>query len=273
MNRIIIDENICKKDGICGAVCPLGIINTNEGVPSLSETNGDICIECGHCVAACPHGALSLDTMKTGECVPVDKSLLPDNRQLEHLFKSRRSVRAFREMPVETDTIRKIIHTAAYAPTGGNRQQVEWTAVTSKEKLHGIAEGIIEMIRVMIRDGHPLVETYALERTVSAWESGDDPVLRKAPLLLIAHAPLDNAIGQTDSVIALTQAELAAHSLGVGSCWAGMFMLAVAAMPALAGSLGFPEGNACYGALMMGYPRYTYHRLPGRKEPDISWIN
>jgi nitroreductase len=74
-----------------------------------------------------------------------------------------------------------------------------------------------------------------------------------------------------DSTIALTFLDLAAPTVGLGACWAGFFMMAAAQSPQLQELLALPEGHACCGALMIGYPKYAYHRLPTRKEPAISW--
>ena len=74
-----------------------------------------------------------------------------------------------------------------------------------------------------------------------------------------------------DSTIALTFLDLAAPTVGLGACWAGFFMMAAAQSPRLQEALALPEGHACCGALMIGYPKYGYHRLPTRKEPAVSW--
>ncbi len=36
-------------------------------------------------------------------------------------------------------------------------------------------------------------------------------------------------------------------------------------------ALGLPEQNEVYGAMLIGYPKYRYYRIPVRKEPPITW--
>jgi hypothetical protein len=36
-------------------------------------------------------------------------------------------------------------------------------------------------------------------------------------------------------------------------------------------ALTLPEDHISLGAMMVGYPKYNYHRLPPRKEPKIIW--
>lgn len=36
-------------------------------------------------------------------------------------------------------------------------------------------------------------------------------------------------------------------------------------------AFGLPAGHRFCGALIVGEPRYRYHRLPPRREPPITW--
>ncbi|MDD2310724.1 MAG: nitroreductase family protein [Desulfuromonadaceae bacterium] len=273
MRHINVDQKKCKFDGICSAVCPMGIIELKDGatVPKLVARLEDLCITCGHCVAICPHGALSLDEMKVEDCPPLRADLALDSEQAEHFFRSRRSIRVYRDKVVEREKLARLIDMAHYAPTASNSQQVEWLVINSKGQLQDLAGMSVDMLRYLIKEGHPLAKAYKLERSVEAWEAGIDPVLRGAPVLVVAHAPKGYAMAQVDSGIALTFLDLAAPTVGLGACWAGFFMMAAAQWPPLQQALALPDGNACFGAMMIGYPKYDYHRLPQRKEAVISW--
>lgn len=272
MRHIAVDQKKCKHDGICTAVCPMSIIEMKDGsLPNLAAGLEDLCIFCGHCVAVCPHGALSLDEMEVGGCPPVKAELKISREQVEQLLRSRRSIRAYSSKAVEREKLERLIDMAHYAPTGTNSQQVQWLVINSREQLHNLAAAIIDMLRNLIKSGHPLAQAYRLERSVAAWEAGKDPVLRGAPALVIAHAPKSYPLAQVDSTIALTFLDLAAPTVGLGTCWAGFFMMAAAQWPAVQDILALPDGRACCGALMVGYPKFEYHRLPARKEAAISW--
>ena len=58
---------------------------------------------------------------------------------------------------------------------------------------------------------------------------------------------------------------------GLGACWAGYFNAAATSWLPLQSALALPENHASYGAMMVGYPKFAYHRLPVRNEADISW--
>lgn len=273
MNQINIDREKCRHDGICVAVCPMNIIELKDdaSVPGLAAGLEDLCIQCGHCVAVCPPGALSLDGIKTDDCPPVRADLALGSEQVEHLFRSRRSIRTYQDKAVEREKLTRLIDMAHYAPTGSNSQMVQWLVINSREQLHAVGGMIIDMIRILIQEGHPLAKAYRLDRAVAAWDAGKDPVLRGAPALIVAHAPKDYPLAQVDCSIALTFLDLAAPTFDLGACWAGFFMLAATQWPPLQQALDLPEGHACFGALMIGYPQYKYHRLPPRKEAVLSW--
>ena len=273
MGQIHVDKGSCKRDGICAAVCPMGIIELKDDspVPGLVAGLEQLCIKCGHCVAVCPHGALSLDGMKAKDCPPVRTELSLGSEQVARFLRSRRSIRTYRDEGIDREKLAKLIDMAHYAPTGTNSQQVQWLVINSREQLHSLAGMIIDMLRYLTREEHPLAKAYRLERSIAAWDAGIDTVLRGAPALVVAHAPKAYALAQVDSSIALTFLDLAAPTSGLGACWAGFFMMAAAQWPPLQQALALPDGHACFGALMIGYPKYDYHRLPLRKEAAITW--
>ena len=88
---------------------------------------------------------------------------------------------------------------------------------------------------------------------------------------MVAYARANNPIASIDSSIALATFDLAANAAGLGCCWAGFFMVAANTYPALKEELGLPEGQQVYGALMLGYPKYRYQRIPTRLPAGIAW--
>ncbi len=273
MSFFIIDDKKCKRDGICVAECPLGLLEMKDpSLPPSPIIEGEQrCIRCGHCVAVCPQGAFSLSEMKTEECPPMKESMRFGVEQVEYLLRSRRSIRVYSDKEIERDKLTALLDIARYAPTGSNSQQVKWLVVDSREGVRDIISLVVDLLRHMIAEKHPMAEKYRFAAMVKAWESGIDLIGRRAPGLVIAHAPKNYMMAQTDCSIALTFLDLAAPSFGLGTCWAGFFMAAAANWPPLLKALALPERNACFGAMMIGYPKHTYHRLPLRKAADISW--
>lgn len=273
MSLIAVDHEKCKRDRICAAECPGKLIHFKEkdAYPSMPEGAEPFCINCGHCVAVCPSGAITLKTMGPKDCPVVDQSLLPEPEQVRHLMLSRRSVRRYREQPVEHEILARVIDTAQYAPTGSNKQQVYWIAVEDPAKVRRMAEMVIDWMRLQPNENVDPAYIARMKGLVAAWDKGQDRICRRAPHVILAHYPGNIPAAHTDCTIALTHLDLAAYSEGLGTCWAGYFNNAANAYPPLAEALNLPQGHCCAGALLLGYPQFPFHRIPLRKKPDIIW--
>jgi nitroreductase/ferredoxin len=274
MSFLYVDSEKCAHDGICVAECPSRIlfIKNSISLPEAVEDAEFKCIKCGHCVSVCPHGAITVSEIKPVDCIPIIKEKQPSFDHVEQLIKSRRSIRTYKNKNLEDEVISKIIDVARYAPTGGNSQKVQWLVVNSGDGVNKIASAVIDFMRILMKAGHPLIEKYNLQIIIDRWDSGIDVIFRGAPALIIAHSPKEYALSTIDCTIALSYFDIAASALGLGTCWAGFFMIAANQSPAISKILNLPEGNVCTGGLMLGYPKFAYHRIPPRKKPDITWM-
>jgi nitroreductase len=110
-----------------------------------------------------------------------------------------------------------------------------------------------------------------LDRVVNAYENGKDKICRGAPHVIVAHAHKDNRSAPAACTIAITFFDLAAMSFGPGACWAGYFNAAANPWPPMQKALNLPEDHVSFGAMIVGYPKFQYQRLPLRNEPQITW--
>ena len=273
MNLFVVDKEKCKRDGICVAECPRGIIKLKDQDPVPTPVDGadELCINCGHCVAVCPHGAFSLRTMAPEQCPPVHDEWLFNSEQVEHFLRTRRSSRTYKDKPVEREVLTKLIDVARFAPSGSNAQPVRWLVIHDSNELRKLIELAIDWMRYMLKEQPQLAKAMRMNRIVAAWEAGIDIICRGAPHVIIAHASKDNPITQVDCIIAMTYLELAAPSFNLGACWGGYFNIAATQWPPMQQALGLPEGHINYGTMIVGYPKYKYHRLPLRNEAKITW--
>ncbi|MBI5593898.1 MAG: nitroreductase family protein [Deltaproteobacteria bacterium] len=273
MKLFEIDAEKCQRDGICVAECPLRLIELKpeDTVPAAISEADELCIRCGHCVAVCPTGALSHKNLSPEACPPVRKELALGPEQTKHFLRSRRSIRTYKKAPVDMETIKRVIDIARFAPSGHNSQPVRWLVVQESKDVLQMAGMVIDWMRYVIKAHPAMAQTLRMDRAITAWEAGKDPICRSAPHLVVAYGDKANMMAPTACVIALTYLELAAQAFGLGTCWAGYFNAAASSWPPLQSTLSLPENHAGYGAMMMGYPKFAYHRLPERKEVDISW--
>lgn len=264
MSILTIDQSKCKKDGVCMAECPFNLIVAREedGLPEIRPAAAKLCIACGHCVAVCPHKALSLGNIGPESCELLGNGALPTIKKAGLLMKSRRSIRTYTKDRVERATVEQILDICRWAPSAKNSQPVRWLIVEDPAAVQQLAGLTVEWLRTT--GNYPGI--------VAAWDAGRDMVLRGAPMLAVAHADSRGFKPDTDCTIALTYFELAASTLGLGTCWAGILMSAAASgYPPLAEALALPEGHKLYGAMMVGHPKYHYLRIPPRKKAAVTW--
>ena len=272
MKILEANEQTCNQDGICAAVCPVGIIKHKKGgYPAPVSRAEEFCIRCGHCVAACPTESLTHAELPLDQFPAVQRELTLSSEHCEHFMRSRRSIRNYRDQQVPRADVARLIDMARYAPSGHNSQCAEWLVVDDREEVGRLAGLVVDWMRWIIGNAPEAAQHLHAEATVKRWERGNDVILRGAPVLVVAHAEKGNRMAPSTCTIALTYLELAAPSLGLGGCWAGYFHAAAATFPPLQEALALPDGHLTYGGLMLGYPRFKYHRLPPRKTPHVTW--
>jgi nitroreductase/NAD-dependent dihydropyrimidine dehydrogenase PreA subunit len=274
MSFLIVDEEKCQKDGICARNCPGGVIHlaTESGFPGMVPWGESACTRCGHCVAVCPHGALRHAKIPMDGCPAIIDDLRINEAQAVQFLRSRRSIRLYKDKPVEREKVQNLIEIARYAPTGGNTQLVEWLVLTDKAAIHSIAGMAAEWIREALKtDPELTLSAPYLPMIVKAWDDGNDSILRNAPVLVVASAPAIAMNGMVDLTLALSYLDLVAPVMGMGTCWAGLLRRALTSSPGLRDTTGIPPTHPHYYPMMLGYPAVHYHRLAGRKPPKITF--
>ena len=264
MAMISIDRTKCKKDGICAAECPFSLIGLTgeDGFPEIRPAAARLCIQCGHCVAVCPQGALSLATMNPDGFQPIGNGSPPMLKKTGQLLTSRRSIRTYERQTIPRAHIEQLLDLCRWAPSAKNAQPVHWLILETPEAVQQVAGLVVDWLRTGT----------AYPGIVAAWDQGKDMVLRNAPHLLVAHAHEDSLKPEIDCAIALTYFDLAAASCEIGTCWAGILMSAAAAEhQPLLDALALPEDHRLYGAMIFGYPRFPYFKIPARKEARVIW--
>ena len=273
MELLTVDQEVCQRDGICAEVCPMAIIEfkDKDAFPTLIEGGETLCIRCGHCVAVCPHGAMTHAMMKPEECLSVNDEWIFGPEQVEHFLRYRRSIRNYKKKPAEREVLTNLINVARFAPSGHNLQPVKWLVIYERDEVQRMAELVIDWMRQLIKEESPLVAAMHLKRVVSFYDAGHDLICRNAPHVIVAYARKEDRTAQTACTIALTYLELAALSFDLGTCWAGYFNAAASFWPPMQRELELPEGNISFGAMLAGYPKFKYQRMPLRNKTSIMW--
>jgi nitroreductase/NAD-dependent dihydropyrimidine dehydrogenase PreA subunit len=271
MALIAINERTCTKCGICADECPSHIISFQTGsFPQILKRAETGCIRCGHCVAICPTASLNHRDEPLEKAIDVLDDLKVTPEQCEQLLKGRRSVRVFKDQPVPREIIAHLIEVASYAPTGHNSQEVEWLVIDNKKNLAHIEDLATGWIEWVITNQPQMAASFNMKAMLERQKVNHNTFLRGASALLVTHAN-DQRMASIDSAIALGYLDLAANTLGLGTCWAGLVLSMANTFPPIKEAIALPEGHSALGCLMLGYNRFKYQRIPVRKEPGIIW--
>lgn len=172
--------------------------------------------------------------------------------ELLEQMKTRRSIRKYKQDMVPQEILDQIIETGLYAASGMGGQNTIIIQVTDKK----------------LRD-----EISKMNCKIGGWEEGFDPFYG-APAVLIVLGKKDWPIRVYDGSLVMGNLMLAAHELGIGSCWIhrakeefdsewGKEMLK---------SLGVEGEYEGIGHCILGYIDGGYPETPERKENRVYYV-
>jgi nitroreductase/NAD-dependent dihydropyrimidine dehydrogenase PreA subunit len=274
MKSFAVDLEKCNRDAVCVMACPTHVIQMgpSDEHPIPAPEFETYCLKCGHCVAVCPTGAFSLEWLGPDQCTDIDRDdALPEDR-VEQFLRMRRSIRNYKDQPVEREKLARLLEIACYAPSAKNNQPWHWTVVEEPARTRQFAGMVVEWMRTVIKRKPEQAELRGFTRVVSAWDAGEERICRGAPHIIVVHGDKNYGFGAEDGALALSYLELYAPVIGLGSCWGGYFYSAVNAYPPLFEALKLPAGHRAFGAVMVGYPKLRYRRLPLRNTPRVSFL-
>lgn len=261
MLQFTINEEKCTKCGACSRECPTMIIDGRQGVPFIKEGREKGCIKCQHCLAVCPTAALSILGKDPEQSIPVGTDI-PDAKAMTTLIKTRRSIRKFKPEILEAGVLSELLETAAYAPTGHNKNQVLLSVTDSLEQRDKVRTLVYDSIKTAMDNDTLPAALGMFAKFQSVWEGkGIDILFRNAPHIIIASGPTDNSNAVHDGVISLSYLELVANTMGLGTLWDGLAKAVFNMIDStLATQLGIPADHTISYIMIVGNPATKYHR-------------
>jgi nitroreductase len=170
-------------------------------------------------------------------------------------IKTRRSIRKFLDKPVEDDKLRAVLEAVQAAPSWANMQC--WRMVVVKDR--DVKEKLSDL---------SYVESFFAPKGYKANPSKKALAEAPAVIVLCADPQQSGSLwGQSyylvDAGIASQNLMLAAHGLGLGSVFVGVYDEVK-----VKGILGIPQNIRVVGLFPLGYPVEAGKGGPGRKPVD-----
>lgn len=201
-------------------------------------------------------------------------------------IKTRRSVRSYKADPVSKDVIETLIEAGNWAPTGANFQPWRFVVITDpdfrQKLLEAARPGYRESIRGFLNaQGHLREHAGEMLQRCLGWTSEtyealiyrlletEDGVYYAAPVIIFVIGAPPITV-DADCAMVCQNMMLAAHSLGLGSCWVG-FGSNIKHDPEIVAALELEDKERIYGPIIVGYPE-IFPEPPPKKEPRVKWI-
>ena len=161
-------------------------------------------------------------------------------------IKGRRSIRAFKNEDISSETVEKLIDAARWAPSAGNIQPWEFIIVRNPEIKRNLAKAALNQSFI---EEAPVVIVVCADEIRSSQGYG----FRGKTLYCIQ-----------DTAAATQNIHLAAYSLGLGTCWVGAFNEEEARK-----ILEIPQGVRPVAIIPVGYPA---EKPPARNRRPLNQI-
>lgn len=156
---------------------------------------------------------------------------------VKQAIEQRRSIRKYKDIPVEEEKLKVILEAARLAPTGSNTQSGKFIVVRSKDMREKIAE-VSHRQKWMTQA--PLFICCVADISVRLPDS-DFFVDEMSPQFEVKQCIRDVSI-QADHIV------LQAQELGLSSCWIGWYN-----QTEIRETLGLPADKYVVGVLIIGY--------------------
>lgn len=265
--------SLCVKDCQCSDI---------EIVDDKAKSKQKSCLNCGHCIAVCPENAISINEYDMGEVIDYkeDQFQLESTKVLNSV-KFRRSIRHFKDMPVEKDKLIKIIEAGRFTPSGGNRQPLSFVVIQDKMKqLTDMTLNVLnDMANNYVQNEDDPLDTQK-KRYAVMWKMmhrqynkyGKDLLFFNAPAMVIILSDKTLSFNPyVDGGLAAANMQAMADALNLGTCFNGFFTFASNDYN-IRKLLNISDNKIVVTSLLLGYTNNKYFRTVPRKKAEINWL-
>jgi coenzyme F420-0:L-glutamate ligase/coenzyme F420-1:gamma-L-glutamate ligase len=193
-------------------------------------------------------------------------------------LKSRRSIRKYIQRPVPSEILEEILNAATWAPSAHNAQPWRFIVLKDARSKRCLAEAMAETwLQYLKRDGVP-------QETRASLVSESVEQFSSAPVLVVACMTLEDMDQYRDEkrgrcerdlavqslAAAMQNMLLAAHAMGLGSCW---YCAPVFCQKAVRQALGIPGEVEPQALIAFGYAAEKPLAPPRKSISGIAFLD
>ena len=185
------------------------------------------------------------------------------NETILDTIRNRRSVRYFKPDPVSKELIEKVIEAGNWAPSAGNLQPWRFVILEDEQVKNRLKKDVIPKWRSVIKT---FKKNEPARYNIYKEHIGrKDPVFYSAPVIIFIIGP-----SSINGALACQNMMLAAHAIGLGSCYVGWGALILDDLK-LIDILELKNGERIIGPIVMGFPE-KIPETPSKKEAKVKWV-
>jgi nitroreductase len=177
---------------------------------------------------------------------------------------TRRSVRAYTDRPVDRATVERLLAAAVQAPSATNSQPWSFAVIQDSDLLKTYSDRAKAHLLGRI-DQTPALAKYSAMLANPAFN-----IFYNARTLVVIWARPEGPHPEGDCCLAAQNFMLAAHDLGLGTCWIG-FAVVLLNLPEVKLELGIPAEYTAVAPLILGYPETTPPTIAKNAPQIICW--
>lgn len=186
------------------------------------------------------------------------------NSVIENIL-TRRSIRSFKDKQITRDELMTILTAGSYAPSGMGMQSWKFTAIQDTDIMEEVNETMRQTFLAISKED----EAYSyFAPYIHKANDKTTNFIYHAPTYILVSNLTDNRNAMADSALALGNMMLAAHSLGLGSCWLNQLprLSNFPRMREFLTQLEIPKEHSVFGSLALGYPTVEAKVAAPRKD-------
>jgi nitroreductase len=180
------------------------------------------------------------------------------NPVLENIY-TRRSIRKYKSKKLTKQTIQELLDAAVMAPSARDKQPCYYTIIQNKKIMKRLSDIALSKPRLINLGVKLLLKS-----------RNTDSIFYNAPLLIVISGKKGYNYLEADANLSAQTLFLAAHSLGIGSCYIGLANTLQEDDEARK-IIKIPKNHEIVSFLIFGYPDERIP-VPNREPKILNWL-